>query len=242
MKLLSRRRSPARVDWRVVHQVSAWCLGYPDDNLFGRLDLMRAALDEQPGTEAATALRRFLDHVAGGDRAELAQHYTDVFDMSRKRTLYLSYWAAGDTRQRGAVLAEFKQLYRDSGFLVNLQGELPDHLPIVLEFTALADPERGIKVLTDNRAAIELVRFGLIDMDSPYADVLAAVCATLPGQSPPDRASAMAMSSVTPAVEAVGLEPYGTWAPGTRDDGSQAPRLLPLFTETELTDTPEAFR
>ena len=90
--------------------------------------------------------------------------------------------------------------------------------------------------------AFAIIRFGLLDIESPYADVLAAVCATLPGQSPPDRASAMAMSSVTPAVEAVGLEPYGSWAPGTRDDGSQAPRLLPLFTETELTDTPEAFR
>lgn len=242
MKLLSRRRSPARVDWRVVHQVSAWCLGYPDDALFGRLELMRAALDEQPATDASSALRRFLDHASLGDRAELAQHYTDAFDMSRKSTLYLSYWAAGDTRRRGAVLAEFKQLYRDSGFLVNLRGELPDHLPIVLEFTALADPEHGIAVLSQNRAAIELVRFALLDLESPYADVLAAVCATLPGQSPPDRASAMAMSPVPPAVEAVGLEPYGSWAPGTRDDGSHAPRLLPLFTETDLTDPPEAFR
>lgn len=233
MRLLSRRRAPARVDWRVTHQVAAWCLGYPDENLFGRLSLMRAALDEQEPTAASRGLLRFLEHAETVDRAELAQHYTDVFDLSRKRTLYLSYWSSGDTRQRGAVLAEFKQLYRDSGFVVDLHGELPDHLPIVLEFTALADPERGAAVLTDNRAALELIRFALLDVESPYADVVAAVCATLPGESPPDRASAIAMGPRQPAVEAVGLEPYGSWAPSVGDDGSSAPRLLPLFTDTD---------
>lgn len=225
MKLLSRRRGPAKTDSRVIHQVAAWCLGYPGDQLFERLDLMRAALAEQQADDATAALGRFLDHAASTDRAELGQHYTDVFDLSRKRTLYLSYWSAGDTRQRGAVLGEFKQLYRDSGFLVNLHGELPDHLPIVLEFTALADPERGTAVLSDNRAALELIRFALSDVESPYTDVLAAVCATLPGQSPPDRASAMAMAAPERPVETVGLESYD-------------PRLLPLFT----TDSEKAFR
>lgn len=225
MKLLSRRRRPARTDVRVVHQVSAWCLGYPGDPLFERLDLMRAALDEQQPDGATTALQRFLDFATTADRAELAQHYTDVFDLSRKRTLYLSYWSAGDTRQRGAVLGEFKQLYRDSGFLVNLHGELPDHLPIVLEFAALADPERGTAILSDNRAALELIRFALADVESPYTDVLAAVCATLPGQSPPDRATAMAMAAPERSVETVGLESYD-------------PRLLPLFT----TDSEKAIR
>ncbi|EGD55142.1 nitrate reductase molybdenum cofactor assembly chaperone [Gordonia neofelifaecis] len=223
MKLLARRRDPARMDWQVVHQVSAWCLGYPDEQLFDRLDLMRAALDEQSPSTATAALRRFLEHAATADRTGLAQHYTDVFDLSRKRTLYLSYWSAGDTRRRGAVLGRFKQLYRDSGFLVNLQGELPDHLPIVLEFTALADADRGTAILSDNRAALELIRFALLDLDSPYADILTAVCATLPGQAPPDRASAMAMAAPQRPVETVGLEPYD-------------PRLLPLITDDPLTD------
>ncbi|MGB3697096.1 MAG: nitrate reductase molybdenum cofactor assembly chaperone [Gordonia sp. (in: high G+C Gram-positive bacteria)] len=216
MRLLSRRAPAQRLDARVIHQVAAWCLGYPDRQLFERLDLMQAALAEQPPGEPAQALQRFLAHAAATDRADLAQHYTDVFDLSRKQTLYLSYWSAGDTRRRGAVLAEFKQYYRDSGFLVDLHGELPDHLPIVLEFAALADPVRGTEALSDNRPALELIKFALADVDSPYTDVLAAVCATLPGQSPPDRAAALAMAS-PPDPETVGL-------------ASSDPRLLPLFT------------
>lgn len=216
MRLLPRRKSAAAMDVRVVHQVAAWCLGYPDQNMYDRIEMMRSALDEQADDDAADPLRRFLDRAVDMGRADLAQHYTDVFDLSRKQTLYLSYWSAGDTRQRGAVLKEFKQLYRDSGFLVNLHGELPDYLPIVLEYAALADAERGTQALSDNRPALELIRFALDDLRSPYTDVLAAVCATLPGQSPPDRAAAMAMAG-PPESESVGL-------------ASADPRLLPLFT------------
>ncbi|MGB3301911.1 nitrate reductase molybdenum cofactor assembly chaperone [Gordonia sp. (in: high G+C Gram-positive bacteria)] len=220
MRLGVRKRTPTKSDGRVVHQIAAWCLGYPDSQVFDRFPLMRAALDEQPDSDATRALLKFLDHVDRTDHAELAQHYTDTFDLSRKRTLYLSYWSAGDTRQRGSVLTEFKQLYRDTGFLVDLHGELPDYLPVVLEFAALADPVRGREVLGDNRAAIELIRFALLDEASPYADVLAAVCATLPGQAPPDRATALAMAAPSRAVETVGLDPYDS-------------RLLPLFTGAE---------
>ncbi|GEE04061.1 nitrate reductase molybdenum cofactor assembly chaperone [Gordonia spumicola] len=220
MKLLPQRGAATRADVRVIHQVAAWCLGYPDAELFGRLDLMRAALAESPGDDAVRLLQRFLDAASTTDPTGLAQHYTDVFDLSRKQTLYLSYWSAGDTRRRGAVLGEFKRLYRDSGLLVNLHGELPDYLPIVLEFAALADPARGGKALADSRSAIELIRFALVDVGSPYADVLAAVCATLPGDSPPDRASALATASPSPSVETVGLEPYDS-------------RLLPILTGRE---------
>ncbi|KJR09545.1 nitrate reductase molybdenum cofactor assembly chaperone [Gordonia sp. PS3] len=222
MRLLPRRRAAARTDARVVHQIAAWSLGYPDAEFFGRIDLMRSALDETAAGESADALRGFLDHAASADPSQLAQHYTDVFDLSRKQTLYLSYWSAGDTRRRGSVLTDFKQLYRDSGFVVDLHGELPDHLPVVLEFAALADPERGVQVLTENRPSLELIRLSLVDAGSPYADVLAAVCATLPGQSPPDRASALAMAGPERAVETVGLEPYDA-------------RLLPLFTTDDFT-------
>lgn len=216
MKLLSRTR-PTTPDVRVVHQVAAWCLGYPDDAMYDRVTLMRRALDEQPSSESVAALHTFLGHVACTDRQELAQHYTDVFELSRKQTLYLSYWSAGDTRRRGEVLAAFKQRYRDCGYVVDMRGELPDYLPIVLEFAALADPAGGAELLADNRAALELIRFALLDKASPYSDVLTAVCATIPGPAPRDRAEALSMAAPAGRVETVGLEPYD-------------PRLLPLST------------
>jgi len=129
----------------------------------------------------------------------------------------LSYWTDGDTRRRGQVLATFKQRYRDSGFHADTRGELPDYLPLVLEFAAIADPDAGEALLREYRPSLELLRIGLEEDGTPYAGVVAAVCATLPGPSPVDRAAVQAMAD-GPPVETVGLEPFD-------------PRLLPMAGE-----------
>lgn len=200
---------------RVVRQVASWCLCYPDEALVARLPDLSAALAEQETGPAILALQGFLDHAGMQPLEEWQRHYVDVFDLNRRRSLYLSYWTDGDTRRRGEVLATFKQHYRDSGFLVDTHGELPDFLPMVLEYAAVADPKRGEELLVEYRPAVELLRFALLDIDTRYADVLEAVCATLPGPAPTDRAEVRAMAQSGPPTEFVGLEPYD-------------PRLLPL--------------
>lgn len=216
-------RAQVRSDDRVVHQVASWCLTYPDDELLSRVPLLEAAVAEQPRDEATRALARFLDHLAVVDPDAARQAYVDVFDLSRRQTLYLTYWSDGDTRRRGEALGAFKQRYRDSGFLVDTHGELPDYLPMVLEFGARVDHAAGRELLIANRPALELIRLSLAERDSPYADLLVAVCATLPGASPADTAAALALQTVGPATESVGLT-IGGGAPR---------RLLPLYTNEE---------
>jgi nitrate reductase delta subunit len=145
----------------------------------------------------------------------LQRGYVDTFDLSKHHPLYLSYWTDGDTRRRGNVLAAFKQVYRDSDFLTNTHGELPDFLPLVLEFAAIVDPEAGRGLLLKYRPSLELLRLALAEHRSPYAEVLTGVCATLPGASPSDREAVQRMAGYGPPAESVGLEPYD-------------PRLLPL--------------
>jgi nitrate reductase delta subunit len=202
-------------DRRVVRQVASWCLSYPDEAVVSRLPVLRAVIDEQPSGSATDSLRRFLDVTDRWTAQEWQLTYVDTFDLSRRHALYLSYWTDGDTRRRGEVLGAFKRRYRDSGFLVDLGGELPDFLPMVLEFAAIVDPSGGTELLQANRPGLELLRLALLDADSSYADVLSAVCATLPGASPADRAAVMRMAGSGPPTESVGLEPYD-------------PRLLPL--------------
>ena len=85
---------------------------------------------------------------------------------------------------------------------------------MVLEFAAVANPDTGRALLMEFRPSLELLRLALTKAETPYADGVAAVCATLPGPSPKDRAAVMAMAG-GPPTEQVGLEPYD-------------PRLLPL--------------
>lgn len=199
---------------RVVRQAASYLLAYPDQGLLDRVPMLRAALAEQRVTD----LDAFLDHVERTPLRELERQYVEVFDLSRRHALYLSYWTDGDTRRRGEVLGRFKTAYRESGFLVDTTGELPDFLPMVLEYAAVADPEGGEALLREYRPSLELLRIGLAEDATPYVDVVAAVCATLPGASPADRAAVQAMAG-PPPVESVGLEPYLTPAD---------PRLLPM--------------
>lgn len=203
-------RRPRAADVRVVRQAASWCLAYPNAELVARVPVLRAALTEQ----GVTTLDPFLDHLDHTPLGDLERQYVEVFDLSRRHALYLSYWTDGDTRRRGEVLATFKAAYRASGFRVDTSGELPDFLPMVLEFAAIADPEVGDALLREYRPSLELLRIGLAEDGTPYADVVAAVCATLPGASPADRAAVQAMVD-GPPTESVGLEPYD-------------PRLLPI--------------
>lgn len=200
---------------RVTYQVASWCLGYPDPELVDRLPMLRAALAEQRDSEPTQMLRGVLDHIARTPLDTLTRHYVEVFDLSRKHALYLSYWTDGDTRRRGEVLGKFKQRYRDSGFLVQTGGELPDFLPMVLEYAALVDPDDGFELLQAYRPSLELLRIALQERETPYADAVVAVCETLPGASPADRSAVMRMAGAGPPTESVGLEPYD-------------PRLLPM--------------
>lgn len=203
-------------DDRVVHQVASWCLDYPRPELIDRVPTMMGALSEQPDSVSAALLVPLLERLVSCPIEQLQQEFVDTFDLSRKHALYLSYWTDGDTRRRGEVLGRFKSAYRASGFLVDTHGELPDYLPMVLEFAACADPVAGAALLQEYRASLELLRIALDELQSPYAAVVTAVCATLPGESPADRAAVMVMVGMSgPPTETVGLDPYD-------------PRLLPL--------------
>ena len=203
----------ARAD-RVVWQAASLVLGYPDTELVDRAGLVRAALaDAAP--QRAGDFAPVWDLWATAAASVVQNHYVEIFDLSRRHTLYLSYYTDGDTRRRGETLMTIKQRYRRSGFLVDTHGELPDYLPLILEYAARVDPSDGAALLQEFRRSLELLRLALIDRGTPYAGVVAAVCATLPGASPRDREAVMAMAADGPPTETVGLEPAD-------------PRLLPV--------------
>jgi nitrate reductase delta subunit len=203
----------------ITLQAAALLLAYPEAELLDRLEVLESALRDTPAVEQFAPV---LAHLHGETlpeeaREERASHHEGAsllshlqafhvqeFDLSRRHALHLSYWTDGDTRRRGEVLAEVKQVYRESGLVVDLSGELPDYLPMVLEFAA-ADPGRGLALLQRFRASLELIRLGLEKDALPHAGVLTAICALLPGPSPRTRAEVQAQFGEVQPVEFVGL-------------------------------------
>ena len=199
----------------VICQAAALVLAYPDADLLDRLDVIESALAATP---AAGQFADVIAHLRGTPGAD-GQHGADPderlsrlqafhvqeFDLSRKHSLHLSYWTDGDTRRRGNVLAELKGVYRESGLLTDTGGELPDYLPMVLEFAA-HDPGRGFDLLQRFRASLELIRLGLVKDHLPHSGVLTAICDLLPGPSPQSRAEVQAQFGEVQPIELVGLD------------------------------------
>lgn len=203
---------------QVLYLAASICLDYPDEALLAGVPVLRAALSEHPGLGDAfeAVLDQFESVIQGvAPLSDLQASYVQEFDLSRRHALHLSYWTDGDTRRRGEVLAGFKHQYRRAGMLVDTHGELPDYLPMVLEYAALADPEAGRELLIRYRPSLEMLRLALLEDKLQHAHILAAICASLPGKSPADRQAIMQMAGLGPPTETVGLD-------------AQDPRLLPL--------------
>lgn len=189
----------------VVLQAASVCLCYPDERVLETLPLVRRAVTELTAGTPRDQLSAFLDAVDATSPSELAEHYVAIFDRRRRCCLYLTWWTHGETRRRGGALAALKQRYRCAGAEVD-HTELPDFLPAVLEYAATVNLTDGLALLQEHRAGLELLRLALRDARTPYAAVVEAVCALLPGPSPSDIAAAKALARTGPPDEQVGLE------------------------------------
>lgn len=151
-------------------------------------------------------MREFLDWYCATPAGELQSLYVETFDFTKRASLHLTYHTFGDRRQRGMALLNLKQRYAATG-LDLLDGELPDYLPVMLEFAALA-PEPGVAALARHREALELVRAALHEAASPWAPLLDAVCAVLPPLTKLQGARVRRLAAEGPPFEEVGLEPF----------------------------------
>lgn len=189
----------------VTARAASVLLRYPDADLLAAVPTVRAALAELPGA-VARPLATVAAHLTGGDPRELAATYVETFDFRRRCCLYLSYYTHGDTRARGPALVAFAAAYRSAGLAIE-DGELPDHLPAVLELAAAAG-EPGWRLLRDHRVGIDLLAAALERDRSVYHHAVAAVGALLPPARPGDRAAAGRLAAAGPPAELVGLEPF----------------------------------
>ena len=184
-------------------------LTYPDAELLAaREELDDAAAALEPA-EVREPVQEFVAWLAGTPDTEVQEHYVRTFDLRRRSGLYLTYYLHGDTRKRGIALLTLKQRYKAHGLRL-VDGELPDLLPVVLEFAALVGPGDGEAPLRQHRRGIELLREALQGNENPYRHLLDAVVLVLPPLTESDRDSLRQLANDGPPVESVGLSPYGS--------------------------------
>src|SRR3954469_9462510 len=130
-------------------QCQSLLIGYPDEQLYGRLGLITEAARTLP-PPVGEPLLRFADHPRATPPGQSAVEYVATFDHRKRCCLFLTYYAHGDTRNRGMALLDLKQTYAAAGLRL-VDDELPDHLAVVLEYAA-ANPETGQTLLIEHRA------------------------------------------------------------------------------------------
>lgn len=156
---------------RVLLRTVGLLLEYPDEHFGDFLRSVRQALEELPPSPVRSSLLEGIDCLARMDPLALAEEYTRLFDFSLDTPLELTYHKWGDTRDRGAALAELKKIYEEAGWKP-ASPELPDFLPLVLEFLSLAPEDYCRRVLEEygNEMAV-LARRGAAS-SSVYGTIL----------------------------------------------------------------------
>jgi nitrate reductase delta subunit len=195
----------------VIFKLLSILFRYPDDEVLEHRGEISAAARELPVSPARDCILAFLAYWENEPASRLQPGYTAAFDFKRRGCLYLSYYRYGDARARGQVLAEMKEAYSRAGYPLDTT-ELPDYLPLVLEFASEV-PEEGLPMLAEHRAAIEVIRRSLRHDRSPYAHLVEALGFFLPELDGETLAEMQRLIVQGPPQESVGLEPYTADSP-----------------------------
>jgi len=150
--------------------VTSELLAYPDPALFERLPQIETACESLP-RPVRERVERFLRYLRSQDHITLQQDYVRTFDFQGGVPLYLTFPKFGDDRKRGLALASLKQRYRESGF-VPITRELPDYLPLVLEFLSLGDRRATRGLARHYLPTVRQMAKALQRADSPYWTIL----------------------------------------------------------------------
>jgi nitrate reductase delta subunit len=162
----------------LIYKILSALLEYPDQELIDNLPEISRLLDEMVDADAAevAALREFVSWLGNGDLTETQAGYVKTFDMTPEHSLHLTHHLFGDDndRNRGPALIDLGELYKDYG-VKTVTNELPDYLPLVLEFVAMLDEAGAREFLSDANKVLTVLANNLHKAESTYAPLLSIV-------------------------------------------------------------------
>jgi nitrate reductase delta subunit len=157
----------------------AHLLCYPRAELRAALPQLHGALVDEGALSAQRlkGLKALIDSIALRDGLEVEAEYVELFDRGRATSLHLFEHVHGDSRDRGQAMVDLLKTYEQGGLYldpVQVEGELPDYLPVVLEFVSTLGPAQRVGFMGEIAHILNAVHAALIKRQSPYAHVLAA--------------------------------------------------------------------
>jgi nitrate reductase delta subunit len=153
-------------------------LSYPRTEMLEALDEMAEVLQREdllPAKQKA-ALIALMDSWRGADLQDLQESYVGLFDQGRSLSLHIFEHVHGESRDRGQAMVDLMRLYQTRGFEISAR-ELPDHVPLFLEYLSLQSREEAVALLRDALPVLSLLGARLRQRASGYHVVFDALAA-----------------------------------------------------------------
>jgi len=160
----------------ITFKILGALLDYPTAELQLAVDEIEQALSEERalGPAELEGVRTMIQRVRRDDIMDLQEYWIALFDRSKRLALHLYEHSYGESRDRGQAMVNLALTYRMNGFEL-AAPEMPDYLPLFLEFLSVIPEVHARRYLTDAVEIIEALRIRLEERDSTYAALLGAL-------------------------------------------------------------------
>lgn len=158
------------------YKVAARLLDYPDAELMKNLDAVTQLVnsDLEVTTEEKQVVNELVSWMQSLDLTRIQQTYVDTFDMTPEHDLHLTHHLFGESRERGPAMVEISEHYKAAGLEVS-NGELPDFLPLILEYVSTLDEMQARFFLNDAAKVLTVLADNLEKVDSLYGSLIRVI-------------------------------------------------------------------
>jgi nitrate reductase molybdenum cofactor assembly chaperone NarJ/NarW len=151
-------------------------LSYPSAEMLQALPEIAHVVrnSEIVGPRERRDLLDLIDELRRDDLLVAEERYVDLFDRGRALSLHLFEHLHGESRDRGEAMVNLKRIYERAGFELSTR-ELPDYLPVLLEYLSFCDSAEARAMLADCVHILTTIGRSLVARRSHYAAVLQAM-------------------------------------------------------------------
>lgn len=209
-----------------TYRALAALLSYPTEALQAATDEIATVLAAEGlvSSKRRAGIDVLLNEIATTDIYQIQESYFGLFDRSRTLSLHLFEHIHGESRDRGQAMADLITLYAGHG-LEMAPGELPDFLPLFLEFLSLLPEPEAREMLAEPAGILRALADRLAKRNTAYTAVLEALADL--AQAPPVGLSAIPEEDPNDleAMDATWEEAAVRFGPGEAMDGCGTDRL-----------------
>ncbi len=160
----------------IVYRALGALLQYPTPELAGAADDIAALVNQERSLSRSSrgAVYGLAARLARDDLMSAQEAYVGLFDRSRNLSLHVFEHIHGESRDRGQAMVNLAEHYRAKGYSIDA-NELPDYLPLFLEFLSLVEPKEASGLLADVVHILAAIRVRLERRGSDYVGVFRAL-------------------------------------------------------------------